>query len=396
MRVTARTAAGAVGLVIAAALLGAGNSVVWYPDHWRLRAIGHRLLGPWLTPAYLGDGGPAIDLLLCYPMGLAVTPTGDLLVSDRGRDWRGRVVWRIGPEGTAHLVAGTGQPGEAAATTAGAMSFARPEGLAVAGDGTIYVSDGFNHAVFRIETTGLVRRVAGTGVAGFSGDGGPGSRARLFRPADIRLDRKGNLYIADVRNHRVRKLDAAGVITTVAGRGEAGFSPDGTPARDAQLNTPWGLAVDREDRLLIADSGNDRVRRIEEDGTLVTIAGSGVQEFSGDGGPATAAGFNYPEGLFEDERGWLFIADEWNHAVRVVDRAGILSTVIGTGRPGKAHIGAQARGAALDDPENVLVSPSGELIITDGNNGRVLGIGQDGVVRLIAGRSSVRRCSSLW
>ncbi len=309
-----------------------GSALVGLPLAWQLFPYEWRQLvwAPWLGPAHLGDGQPATELLLCYPMGLAIDRAGELLISDRGRGRRGSV-----------------------------------------------------------------ERVVGTGDAGFSGDGGIASEAQLFRPADIRLDGNGNLFIADVRNHRVRKVDPSGRIFTIAGTGERGFSPDGTLAAKAQLDTPWGLGLDREDRLLIADGGNHRVRRVETDGRLVTLAGNGRQGFDGDGGPATDASLNFPEGLFVDTEGRLFIGDEWNNAVRMVGANGIISTVIGTGFPGRAQIGGVAHLSPVDDPENVLFTPDG-LILSDGNNGRIIRVSRDGIIHLVAGRGETAPCIRLW
>lgn len=358
----------------------------------RFEAAEQVILTRWLRPEYLGDGRPASELLLCYPTGLAIDRAGELLISDRGRDRRGRVMWRIDAKGIAHIVAGTGLRGRATGSRALELDFDRPEGIAVAADGSLFLSDGFNHAVYRIRADGSAERTAGTGAPGFSGDGGPASDAMLFRPADLRLDAKGNLFIADVRNHRVRKVDPSGRITTVAGTGEPGFSPDGTVAIQARLDTPWGLGLDREDHLLIGDGGNHRVRRIDDDGRLVTLAGSGRRGFDGDGGPAAKASLNYPEGLFVDPSGRLFIGDEWNNAVRVVDVNGIISTVIGTGFPGRALIGGVARGSPVDDPENVLGTAEG-LVVTDGNNGRVIRISDAGIIELVAGRGETVPCT---
>ena len=367
---------------------------VAFPDHWRVAAAEQAVLAPWLGPSYLGDGGPAANLLLCYPMGMVVDPNGELLISDRGRGRRGRVVWRVDSAGLAHIVAGTGRRGRATAASAMELSFERPEGLAFAPDGSLYVSDGFNHSVYRIDARGRVTTTAGTGTSGFSGDGGRADRAQLWRPADIRVDHAGNVFIADVQNQRVRKVDSEGRITTVAGTGEKGFSPDGTFAVEARLDTPWGLGLDNQDRLLIADSANQRVRRLESDGRLVTLAGDGRQGYSGDGGPATAASLNFPEGLFMDSSGRLFIGDEWNHAIRVVDADGTISTLLGTGSgaAGRGALEASARGFGLDDPENVLLAPNGDVIVTDGNNGRVVRVGADGNVHLVAGRGETEPC----
>jgi sugar lactone lactonase YvrE len=382
----------AVILIVAIVALGLLGITFFRPP---VAYVAKLLLTPWLGPAYLGDGKPAAELLLCYPMGLALNQAGELLISDRGRDQRGRVVWRIDSHGTAHIFAGTGRRGNATATSARGLSFRTPEGLAVGADGSVFVADAWNHAVHRIHTDGSVTRAAGTGFPGYAGDGGPASEAMLNRPADIRLDRNDNLFIADVGNHRVRKVDPSGRISTVAGTGEPGFSNDGTPAAKAKLNSPWGLAVDPEDLLIIADSDNHRVRRVQGDGRLMTLAGNGREGFDGDGGPATEASLNSPQGLSFDSSGRLFIGDEHNHAVRVLGTDGRISTVMGTGAPGRAAVGGRAQGSQLNDPENVLVTPAGDLIITDGDNGRVLRISSDGRIHNLAGRGETRRCALL-
>ena len=386
-----------VPLSILAAMLVAALASVWmmFPTHWRVVAAEQKLLSPWLGPAYLGDGGPAADLLLCYPKGLAVESSGELLISDRGRGRRGRVVWRIDRDGMAHIVAGTGISGAATESLAVELNLDRPEGLAVAGDGSIFLSDGYNHSVYRIDSDGTVERVAGTGTQGYSGDGGKATEAQLFRPGEIRIDSGGNLLIADVRNHRVRRVDSSGRITTVAGTGEQGFSSNGTLAINAEFDTPWALGLDRQDRVLIADSANHVVRRIQEDGTLVTIAGTGTQGYSGDGGPATAANLNYPEALFVDTQGRLFIADAWNNVIRVVDVSGSIVTVAGTGSPGRASSGDVAASSPLDDPGNVVADADG-FVFSDGDNGRVMRVTNEGIVQLVAGRGEPESCTSLW
>jgi sugar lactone lactonase YvrE len=391
----ARPALALLAVLMLAIAVPALRAAWWsLPVVWR-QGVEQRVFRRWLSPQHLGDGGPAAELLLCYPMGLAVNAAGELLIADRGRDRRGRLVWRIDARGVAHVVVGSGRIGAAREDSAGAMTFMKPESLAVAPDGSVYLSDGLNHAVFRVEPAGRVARIAGTGIAGFSGDGGPASAAQLARPADIRLDRLGNLFIADVWNQRVRRVDPAGRIATVAGTGERGFSPDGTPATAARLDTPWGIGLDLADRLLIADGGNHRVRRVEADGRLVTIAGNGRPGFDGDGGAATAASLNFPEALFVEPGGRLLIGDELNNALRVVDAAGVITTLMGTGFPGRAQVGAVARVSPLDDPEAVLGTADG-VVISDGNNGRVIRVAADGIVRLVAGRSATAPCAPRW
>lgn len=366
-----------------------------FRDHWRVAAIEQWLLTPWLTPEYMGSGEAAVELLLCYPMGLAMDRDGSLLISDRGRNRRGRIIWRVASDGIAQPVAGTGRRGAAAAGAALEADFERPEGLVAMPDGSILISDGLNHTVYRVDSSGDIEPFAGTGVPGFSGDGGLATEAFLHRPADIRSDNNGNVFIADVRNHRIRMVDSTGRISTVAGVGKRGFSGDGTLAIEARLDTPWGIAVDSRNRLIIADSANHRVRRVEADGTLTTIAGSGNQGYDGDGGSAREASLNFPEGLAVSDDGSLYIGDEFNHSVRLVDPAGLIWTVVGTGAAGRGSSGQQAYGAPLNDPQGVLLTPDG-LAIADGNNGRVVTVSESGLLTVTAGRGETQACTDRW
>ena len=231
-------------------------------------------------------------------------------------------------------MAGTGTPGfsgdDGPATTAQLMG---PRGLAVAADGNLYIADFGNHRVRRVGlSSGRITTVAGTGTAGFSGDDGLATAAQLANPTGVAVDAAGNLYIADNGNHRVRRVDPSGVITTVAGTGAQGFSGDRGPAIAAQLNSPVGVAVDTAGSLYIADRGNERVRRVDPSGVIITVAGTGVQGFSGDRGPAIAAQLNTPRDVAVAADGTLYIADYDNHRVRRVDlSSGVITTVAGTG-----------------------------------------------------------------
>jgi len=352
------------------------------------------LLTQSLGPTYLGNGKLASKITLCSPMGLAINHLGELLISDRGNGL-GRVIWRIDEVGEAHVLAGSGRAGPAPPGPADQISFTRPDGLAVAEDGSVYVADGFQHTVYRISSAGVVTAAAGTGKSGYSGDGGPATRARLSRPADIRVSRDGELFIADVQNHSVRHVDAFGRITTIVGTGQPGFSPDGSLASEASLNSPWGIALDRQGLLVISDSENHRVRRVEHDGRLSTIAGNGAPGYTGDGGSAVRASLNSPQGLFVDHDGRILIVDEHNHVIRLVDLSGVITTIVGTGVPGRASAGTPALNAALDDPESVLINVRGEVIFADGNNFRVLKFGPDGTVQPLVGDGDRRKCRTL-
>lgn len=192
--------------------------------------------------------------------------------------------------------------------------FMQPDGIAIAPDDAIYVSDSLANRV-RLIRDGIITTVAGNGEAGYAGDGGPGTEAALHWPSALEIDPEGNLFIAETRSHVVRRLAPDGTISTVAGTGTPGASGDGGPASAAQLDQPYGLAVDADGSLYISDRGNFRVRRVNPDGNIETIAGTGAEGLSGDGGPADRARFGYVARLALDDDG-LLVADQSNSTVR--------------------------------------------------------------------------------
>ena len=199
---------------------------------------------------------------------------------------------------------------------------ATPTGVAVDGAGNLYIADSRNHRIRKVDSSGTITTIAGTGELGFGGDGGPATDARLAFPTDVAVDGAGNLHIADSRNHRIRKVDSSGTITTIAGTGELGFGGDGGPATDARLAFPTDVAVNGAGNLYIADSRNHRIRKVDSSGTITTIAGSGEPGFSGDGGPATDARLARPNGVAVDDAGNVYIADTDNHRIRILTPAG--------------------------------------------------------------------------
>jgi sugar lactone lactonase YvrE len=192
----------------------------------------------------------------------------------------------------------------------------------------LYIADRDNAVVRRVAPNGTITTVAGTGVSGYSGDGGPAVRAKLSDPENIVVDARGRVFFTDQINERVRMIDVDGTITTVAGTGEAGDTGDGGPATDATLNSPYGLAIDAAGNLYVADSKGARVREIARDGTITTVAGTGVPGYSGDGGRATQAQLSQPSSLAVDASGDLFIGDSGNRDVRIVDPQGVITTVL--------------------------------------------------------------------
>ncbi|MGH8905996.1 MAG: NHL repeat-containing protein [Egibacteraceae bacterium] len=279
-----------------------------------------------------------------------------------------------------------------------ATQLTNPIGLAVDAAGNLYIADTFNHQVRRLDLrSGMITTVAGSGVQGPSGDGGLATAAQLDRPLGLAVATGGNLYIADSGNHRVRRVDRSGIITTVAGSGIVGFSGDGGPAAAAQLRGPLGLAVDTGDNLYIADSGNHRVRKVDFSGVITTVAGSDVVGFSGDGGPAAAAQFVGPVGLAVDGDGNLYIADTDPNLedtrntdanrVRRVDPSGIITTVAGIGPYGFSGDGGPATAARFDGPWGLAVDADGDLYIADLGNSRVRRVDLPiGVITTVAGR----------
>ena len=238
--------------------------------------------------------------------------------------------------------------------------FYLPTGVAVDGAGNLYIADTDNHRIRKVDAAGTITTVAGTGESGFSGDGGPASEGQLHRTYGVAVDGAGNLYIADADNNRIRKVDAAGTITTVAGTGESGFSGDGGPASEGQLDFPVGVAVDGAGNLYIADADNNRIRKVDAAGTITTVAGTGESGFSGDGGPASEGQLYYPYGVAVDGAGNLYIADTDNHRIRKVDAAGTITTVAGTGGEGQLYY-----------PNGVAVDGAGNLYIADTVNHRI-------------------------
>jgi sugar lactone lactonase YvrE len=245
--------------------------------------------------------------------------------------------------------------------------------LAIDAEGDLYVGggDGDHFMVNRISPSGEVTRVAGTGRAGFSGDGGPAIEAELGWTYDLAVDPAGNIYLVDVDHHRIRMVDTEGVISTIAGTGRRGYSGDGGPATDARLYNPTGIALDQDGNIYFADGWNDVIRRIDASGVITTIAGSGRQGFSGDGRRATRARFNHPEHVAVDADGTVYIEDTGNHCIRMVDADGIITTIVGICESGFSGDEGPAVDAQLSEPSGMLLAPGGVLYIADSANNRV-------------------------
>jgi hypothetical protein len=336
---------------------------------------------PWMDAIAAGEGRPARQLKLAYPMGLALGRDGSVYIGDR----MGRFIWRVGPDGRATVFAGTGRRGPAEPGAARQVDLGSPEGIALdPRDGSLAIADSFNHVILRVRG-GRIERIAGTGESGYSGDGGPAEQARLARPYDVSFNSRGELFIADYDNNRIRKIGVDRTITTFAGGPPQGYSGDGGPVGRARIRGPWSVAVDRNDDILIADSDNHVIRSVGSDGSIRTIAGRAQRGNEGDGGPALKAAFDTPQAMFRLRDGRLLIDDEHNNAIRVLERDGTVRHFMGADHAGRAAEGAPAANAALNDPENVLELPDGTVLVADGANGRILRVGGGRKLSVFAG-----------
>jgi sugar lactone lactonase YvrE len=278
-----------------------------------------------------------------------------------------------------------------AATAGGQQSvqLVYPNGLAFAANGDLYISDIGTHRILKLNGDGGLSVIAGTGEGGFSGDGGPAIEARLNTPHDIAFDAEGNLFVADTYNHRIRRIDRQGVITTVAGDGKAPYTTYTDPAPKDSLNNPQGIALDSAGNILIADTYNRVVRKLERNGTLTVIAGS-VAGMSGDGGPANKAQLNLPMAVTIGPDGSVYVSDAANSRIRKITSDGKIQTLAGLGGgdglggAGYLGDGGPAEKAKLFTPADVKIDAGGNLYISDSGNNRIRVI-RGGVISTIAG-----------
>jgi flagellar hook assembly protein FlgD len=299
---------------------------------------------------------------------VALAPDGSVLIAD----YANHRIRKISPAGTITTIAGTGTAGysgDDGPATASRLNY--PSGIAVAADGSVLIADRANHRIRKISPAGTITTIAGTGTAGFSGDGGPATAAQLNVPVGVAVTGDGSVLIADKANNRVRKMSPAGTISTLAGTGVAGISGDGGPATAAQLNDPVAVAVTSDGAVLISDYNNQRIRSVSPAGTITTFAGGDAGGFAGDGGAATDAQLNYPVGVAVGPDNTVLIADRSNHRVRSVSATGTITTIAGTGMNGFSGDGAPATDAQLDGPWGLAIAADGTVLIGDSADNRV-------------------------
>lgn len=332
------------------------------------------------SPGVAGDGGPATQAQLNGARGVALAPDGRLLIADT----ENRRVRQVAANGTISTIASvpptTPPPTVGGPPPAPAGLSGKPGGVAYDATGQPLVVDTTGHFVGRIGANGVVTIVAGArNAAGSGGDGGPATAARLNAPTAIAVAADGAILIADTGNSRIRRIGTNGVISTIAGDGTPGFSGDGGQAHSAGLNGPQGVSVAVDGSVLIADTGNNRVRRIDASGVITTVAGTAGAGFSGDGEAATAASLNAPTGVAPLRLGGFVIADTANDRLRRVTPLGTIFTIAGGAR-GLAGDGGPASAAQLSGPRAITPNGGGGFIVADTGNSRVRGLASDGVL----------------
>ncbi|MBZ5619341.1 MAG: hypothetical protein LAQ69_11555 [Acidobacteriia bacterium] len=318
----------------------------------------------------VGDGGSATDALLHLPSAVALDQAGNLLIADTGT----QRVRQVLPSGTIATLAGVGEPvwwialEQIPAASAGLNL---PMGVAADPQGNIFIADTYNHRIRKVGTDGLMVTAMGTSDGGIGPDGLPPTQTQLRGPQAVCLDRAGVLYVVDTSNHRVLRVASSGLVESVAGTGFPGDTGDGGPARAAQLNQPSACALDSFGNLFIADTWNHRIRKVTPAGVITTVAGKGDAGFSGDEGPAAAARIQAPRGVAVDDSGDIYLADTANHRIRQVTPDGAIHTIAGQDAAGFKGDGGPATAALLYSPGGLFLDGLGALYFADTGNDRV-------------------------
>ncbi|MEN8246344.1 MAG: RHS repeat-associated core domain-containing protein [Thermodesulfobacteriota bacterium] len=286
-------------------------------------------------------------------------------------------------------VAGTGS-GRYGGTDKPAVSTSlfEPTDVAIDPEGNFYIADRYNHRIRKVDTSGIITTVAGNGIPGYSGDGGPAVEASLSGVYSIAVNNAGEIYLAETQIHRIRKVNQEGIISTVAGTGINGYSGDNGPATQAMINYPYGIACDDQGNLYIADTFNQRIRKVDPAGIITTIAGNGSYGFSGDNGPAVQASIWSPFGMTVHEDGTLYFADRSNYRVRMVDPAGIITTIAGNGTSGYSGDGGPAELAQFGALVGVAVDRTGNVYLSDEYGSRIRRISTNGIISTVAGNGT--------
>jgi len=335
-----------------------------------------------------GDGGPATKALLGNIAGINFSKSGNLYITDAEH----RCIRMVDKSGIISTIAGNGTAGcTGDGGSAKLAEFNDPLNIVTDKSGNIYVADAGSNEIRKINASGIISTIAGNcSFAGsYTGDGGPATAALLSSPTTIVLDIYGNLFIADQSGACIRKIDTTGIIKTIAGTGVGGYSGDGGPAKSAQLDLTQGIGIDSAGNIYLADAGNNRIRKVNVSGTITTIAGNGTAGFTGDGGSASSAEFNEPAALAIASNGNIYIGDYLNHRVRMINKAGIINTVAGSGNRSSYGDGGPALDAELSGPGEIRLDNYGNVYITDGHNNAVRKAEKStGIITTVAGANN--------
>ncbi|QPJ63197.1 MAG: hypothetical protein G3M70_15470 [Candidatus Nitronauta litoralis] len=360
------------------------NQVTWFLAFFLIGsgAVLQANAKTWPYPE-IGDGKPAIDVPLTLVDGVTVDKSGNIFLSHRSQNR----VRKVGLDGKITTVAGNGAAGfsgDGGPALDAALNF--PAGLCIGPDEDLYIADRNNHRIRKVDKHGIITTVAGNGLPEFTGDGLKAVEASLHFPSDIACQNNGGLIFSDRSNSRIRKVDTNGIITTIAGMGEPDFGGDYGMATEALLKYPFGVELDAKGNLYIADRGNNRIRMVRPDKTIVTIAGDGNHFFSGDYGPAPRASLAYPTDVVKDEEGNLYIADRNNNRIRRVDPLGIITTLMGIGEYEYNGDNEVASETSLHLPFALAMAPGNRLIVVDRSHFRVRQVDlKTGDIKTIAG-----------
>ena len=317
---------------------------------------------------YSGDGTGATATELSEALGVAADPSGNLYIAD---NWNYRIR-KVDTAGNITTLAGNGTQGFSGdGGDATKAEIERCWGITTDTSGNIYISDTYNHRIRKIDRSGNISTIAGNGTAGYSGDGGPATSAKLYYPCEIATDQSENIYVADSWNYRIRKIAKSGIITTLAGNGNQGYAGDEGPAVSARLSEIFGVAVDTAENVYISDTYNNCIRKVNKTGIITTIAGNGTAGYSGDSSTATVAELNHPGGIAVDSAGCVYVADTNNNRIRKIDRSGIITTIAGNGSKGFAGDGGRATLARLNEVFGIAQNTSENIYIADSYNNRI-------------------------
>ena len=337
------------------------------------------------TAGFGGDGCSSTNNISCnlnYPYGVASDDSGNVYIAD----WQNNKIRKVNTSGIISTFAGMlfkGYSGDGGPATIAKLNC--PTGVAIDKKGNVYIADDSNNVIRMVNTSGIISTVAGDSIAGFSGDGGAAIVAELKYPTGVALDTIGNIYVADQANNRIREINSSGIITTLAGTGFAGYSGNAGPATSAELNFPFGCTADGGGNVYIADTKNNRIRKISTGGIITNIAGNGFAFYSGNGGPATAASLNTPYGVLLDKSGNIYIADTHNNCIRKVDASGIITTFACQQTGGWSGDGGPDSLAQMSYPFGLTMDGANNIYVADTYNDRVRKINTANIITNFAG-----------